>query len=151
MMPATARIDSPDLSRTLIGLGLVPSPPKKDEGMSQPTDQSIFRDCTSCRETFEITPDEQRFLSDLAEQQGRSWSLPRRCVLCRKERRAQQFAVQSDMPTNASFTLTCVDCSNTFHFGSRDIAFYQERGWQWPRRCRFCRETHRAARPQRRI
>ncbi len=40
-------------------------------------------------------------------------------------------------------TLTCVDCGAQFTFSERDQAFYQERGYQAPRRCKTCRDKRK--------
>jgi CxxC-x17-CxxC domain-containing protein len=39
--------------------------------------------------------------------------------------------------------VTCVDCGAQFVFTARDQAFYQERGFQPPRRCRACRDKRK--------
>ena len=36
-------------------------------------------------------------------------------------------------------TLKCVDCGAEFEFSERDAIFYQEKGWEPPRRCKTCR------------
>ena len=38
---------------------------------------------------------------------------------------------------------TCVDCGAQFVFSVRDQAFYQERGYQAPRRCKVCRDKRK--------
>ncbi|HYG73412.1 MAG TPA: CxxC-x17-CxxC domain-containing protein [Planctomycetota bacterium] len=40
--------------------------------------------------------------------------------------------------------LTCVDCGAQFSFSARDQAFYQERGYQAPRRCKACRDKRKS-------
>ncbi|MCY3018655.1 MAG: zinc-ribbon domain containing protein [Planctomycetota bacterium] len=40
--------------------------------------------------------------------------------------------------------LTCVDCGVQFVFTARDQAFYQERGYQTPRRCKPCRDKRKS-------
>jgi CxxC-x17-CxxC domain-containing protein len=40
-------------------------------------------------------------------------------------------------------SLTCVDCGVQFAFSARDQAFYQERGFQPPRRCKNCRDKRK--------
>src|SRR5258706_280530 len=35
--------------------------------------------------------------------------------------------------------LKCVDCGAEFEFTERDAVFYQEKGWEPPRRCKTCR------------
>lgn len=37
-------------------------------------------------------------------------------------------------------TLKCVDCGAEFEFSERDAIFYQEKGWEPPRRCKTCRQ-----------
>src|SRR5260370_129423 len=40
--------------------------------------------------------------------------------------------------------VTCVDCGAQFSFSARDQAFYQERGYQAPRRCKTCRDKRKS-------
>ena len=40
--------------------------------------------------------------------------------------------------------LKCVDCGSEFVFTARDQAFYQERGYSAPRRCRVCRDKRKS-------
>jgi CxxC-x17-CxxC domain-containing protein len=40
--------------------------------------------------------------------------------------------------------VTCVDCGVQFTFSARDQAFYQERGYQAPRRCKTCRDKRKS-------
>src|SRR5438309_158752 len=40
--------------------------------------------------------------------------------------------------------VTCVDCGAQFTFSARDQAFYQERGYQAPRRCKTCRDKRKS-------
>lgn len=42
-------------------------------------------------------------------------------------------------------SLTCVDCGVQFTFTARDQAFYQERGFQPPRRCKTCRDKRKGS------
>src|ERR1051325_10105770 len=49
------------------------------------------------------------------------------------------------MAEAADKTLTCVDCGAQFTFTARDQAFYQERGYSAPRRCRDCRDKRKSA------
>lgn len=44
--------------------------------------------------------------------------------------------------------LTCADCSTTFPFTESEQAFYAEKGFSPPRRCRACRDAAKAARNQ---
>lgn len=39
--------------------------------------------------------------------------------------------------------LSCVDCGSQFTFSAKDQAFYQERGYQAPRRCKTCRDKRK--------
>jgi len=41
--------------------------------------------------------------------------------------------------------LTCVDCGAQFVFSVRDQAFYLERGYQAPRRCKTCRDKRKTS------
>jgi len=41
-------------------------------------------------------------------------------------------------------SLVCVDCGVQFTFTARDQAFYQERGYQAPRRCKVCRDKRKS-------
>ena len=49
-----------------------------------------------------------------------------------------------DSPQGSDQTLVCVDCGAQFTFSARDQAFYQERGYQAPRRCKTCRDKRKA-------
>lgn len=40
--------------------------------------------------------------------------------------------------------LTCVECGAQFVFSVRDQAFYQERGYRAPRRCKVCRDKRKS-------
>lgn len=40
--------------------------------------------------------------------------------------------------------VNCVDCGAQFTFSARDQAFYQERGYQAPRRCKMCRDKRKS-------
>ena len=42
-------------------------------------------------------------------------------------------------------TLTCSDCGIQFSFTTREQAFYSERGFVPPRRCRTCREKRKSS------
>lgn len=39
--------------------------------------------------------------------------------------------------------LTCSDCGQEFTFTSADQAFYQERGYSAPKRCKNCRQSRK--------
>ena len=41
--------------------------------------------------------------------------------------------------------LRCVDCGSEFEFSARDAAFYKEKGWNTPRRCKGCRDKRKPA------
>lgn len=45
----------------------------------------------------------------------------------------------------ADKTLTCQDCSTQFVFTERDQAFFAERNFTEPKRCRTCAKTRRQA------
>ena len=49
-----------------------------------------------------------------------------------------------DSSQGSDQTLVCVDCGVQFTFSARDQAFYQERGYQAPRRCKTCRDKRKA-------
>lgn len=53
----------------------------------------------------------------------------------------------TDSAQGGDQTLVCVDCGAQFTFTARDQAFYQERGYQAPRRCRVCRDKRKAGGP----
>ena len=40
-------------------------------------------------------------------------------------------------------TIKCLDCGEEFRFTERDQKFYQEKGFQEPKRCRFCRQARK--------
>lgn len=39
--------------------------------------------------------------------------------------------------------IKCQDCGEDFIFSERDQAFYQEKGFQPPKRCHFCRKARK--------
>lgn len=39
--------------------------------------------------------------------------------------------------------IKCKDCGEEFNFSDRDQAFYAEKGFQEPKRCRFCRNARK--------
>jgi len=41
----------------------------------------------------------------------------------------------------ADLQLTCSDCGQEFTFSSEDQAFFQERGYSAPKRCKACRQA----------
>jgi CxxC-x17-CxxC domain-containing protein len=41
----------------------------------------------------------------------------------------------------ADLQLTCSDCGQEFTFSSEDQAFFQERGYSAPKRCKTCRQA----------
>ena len=43
--------------------------------------------------------------------------------------------------------LTCVDCGVQFLFTDREQAFYEQRGYSTPRRCKTCRDKRKAGQP----
>jgi len=51
------------------------------------------------------------------------------------------------MQDNQDQLVTCVDCGAQFSFSARDQAFYQERGYQAPRRCKTCRDKRKNSAP----
>ena len=53
------------------------------------------------------------------------------------------------MSTQTDKNLVCADCGTTFVFSASDQAFFQERGFSEPRRCRSCREVAKAYRSER--
>ena len=109
--------------------------------------QPIYRICRECASTFTITPDEQRFLADLAARTGEDWILPWRCVTCRQARRRAQYgtpAYETDY-----VRLTCIDCGIEFIFSGRDAEYFARRGFDRPRRCRPCRTARSLTRSNR--
>lgn len=42
-------------------------------------------------------------------------------------------------------TLTCVDCGDQFPFSAREQAFFAEKGFQPPKRCKSCKQVRKAA------
>lgn len=40
-------------------------------------------------------------------------------------------------------TLTCVECGSEFIFSTEEQQFYDERGFQEPKRCKSCREKRK--------
>ena len=53
------------------------------------------------------------------------------------------------MSTQTDKHITCMDCGTSFVFSASDQAFYQEKGFSEPRRCRSCREVAKAYRNDR--
>ena len=43
--------------------------------------------------------------------------------------------------------LACVDCGVQFAFSAKDQAFYKERGFNAPRRCKNCRQKRKGSSP----
>lgn len=39
--------------------------------------------------------------------------------------------------------IKCQDCGEEFIFTERDQSFYQEKGFEPPKRCRFCRNARK--------
>ena len=42
-------------------------------------------------------------------------------------------------------TLTCVDCGEQFPFSAREQAFFAEKGFQTPKRCKSCKQVRKAS------
>jgi hypothetical protein len=42
--------------------------------------------------------------------------------------------------------LTCVDCGASFTWSAEDQAFFQEKGYSQPKRCKPCRQAKKASR-----
>jgi len=42
-------------------------------------------------------------------------------------------------------TLTCADCGEEFLFSAREQAFFAEKGFQTPKRCRSCKQVRKAS------
>jgi hypothetical protein len=45
-------------------------------------------------------------------------------------------------------TLKCADCGAQFVFGADEAAWFLEKGFNPPKRCKSCREKRKASRPQ---
>ncbi len=43
-------------------------------------------------------------------------------------------------------SLTCGECGNEFNFSAEEQDFYNERGFQEPKRCKECREKRKRER-----
>jgi hypothetical protein len=43
-------------------------------------------------------------------------------------------------------TITCTECGNEFNFSAEEQDFYNERGFQEPKRCKDCRERRKRQR-----
>jgi CxxC-x17-CxxC domain-containing protein len=43
-------------------------------------------------------------------------------------------------------TLQCSDCGNPFIFSAEEQSFFENKGYQEPKRCRLCREARRSQR-----
>ena len=112
--------------------------------------QPVHRTCENCHQPYTVTVEEQLFFKRLAEQKGGDWHLPRRCAPCRARARREREAVASATP-DGWYSFTCVDCQAPFRIGPKDVVYYQERGFRWPRRCKGCRSDHRKWREANRI
>jgi hypothetical protein len=44
--------------------------------------------------------------------------------------------------------LTCVDCGRDFEFSAEEQAFFREKGFNPPKRCKECRQAKKAQRGQ---
>lgn len=42
--------------------------------------------------------------------------------------------------------LTCSDCKAEFYYDEREAAFFKEKGWEPPKRCRDCRKAKKQQR-----
>ena len=40
-------------------------------------------------------------------------------------------------------SIKCVECEELFSFPVREQEFYKQKGFQWPRRCKKCREARK--------
>lgn len=45
-------------------------------------------------------------------------------------------------------TIPCMDCGRDFDFTMRDKAFYEQKGFQEPKRCKPCRQAKKARQAQ---
>lgn len=43
-------------------------------------------------------------------------------------------------------TLNCQDCNNSFEFTDSEQSFYEQKGFQIPKRCKDCRAKKKASR-----
>ena len=46
----------------------------------------------------------------------------------------------------SNIKLTCQDCGEEFIFSERDQQFYKEKGFETPKRCRYCRQKKKERR-----
>jgi hypothetical protein len=100
----------------------------------------VNRACRDCGQPFTIGAAEQAYFARLAEGAARAWQLPVRCLDCRAARRRQR-EIGSVLETEGDEWLTCCECGQAFVFGGRDRAFFAQRGFCQPRRCRPCRRA----------
>lgn len=107
---------------------------------------SQSRVCIDCGQPFLITPDDQAFFRAREAADGLKWTLPHRCVDCRRKRRRALHRVPEDAPIQ-DYHFTCCDCGQTFTFRAMDVAFYSARGHCWPKRCPPCRVARRSSSP----
>lgn len=47
------------------------------------------------------------------------------------------------MMSENRITIKCKDCGNTFSIGEEEQAWYKERGFELPKRCKKCRVSKR--------
>jgi hypothetical protein len=52
-------------------------------------DPSLQRECVACRRAFVLSAREAAWYRSQRDADGRSWSLPGRCLRCRRRRRAR--------------------------------------------------------------
>ena len=57
---------------------------------------------------------------------------------------------KEDAPTMPDKILTCVDCGKDFNFSEKEQVFYNQRGFQEPKRCKVCRRAKKQQRHGRR-
>jgi Probable zinc-ribbon domain len=50
------------------------------------------------------------------------------------------------MSTNNDRELTCVDCGQQFTWTAEDQAFFKEKGYEPPKRCKPCRQAKKEQR-----
>lgn len=66
----------------------------------------------------------------------------------KKEKAAADAVAQEVNEITNKTWITCCDCFNNFYLTKGQLAFYEEKGFTLPVRCKDCRDAKKAARPQ---
>lgn len=84
----------------------------------------ITATCKDCGKEFTISVKEQLFA-----QEGKGFTLPKRCKDCRANRKAK------------SKHIVCHECGDVFEFTASEQEFFNKNGFEEPKRCTECRKA----------